>query len=206
MNITDNVSSKVNRLPKGYVFTVDDFTNEVNSKGAIIKALNRMVVDGKISKLSKGRFYKPEKTIFGDLEPNEFQVAKDLLEKNGKLIGYLSGFSIYNQFGLTTQVSFIIQIGRNETRPALKRGKYRISFIKQKNTITKENIHLLQVLDAIRYFKSIPDASTEFLINRFLQIVKKMNDKELKLMVRLSMKYPPATRALLGALMEDLKK
>lgn len=206
MNITDTVSSKIKRLPKGYVFTVDDFTNEVNSKEAIIKALNRMVANGKIEKLSKGRFYKPEKTIFGDLEPNEYQVSKDLLEKNGKLIGYLSGIGIYNQLRLTTQVSFVIQIGRNETRPALKRGRYRISFIKQKNTITKENIPLLQVLDAIRYFKSIPDSNTEFLIKRFLQIIKKMNGKEVKLLIRLSFKYPPATRALLGAFIEELDK
>jgi len=206
MNVTDNVINKINKLAKGYVFTISDFNVEENNKEATIKALNRLVANGKIAKLSKGRFYKPEKTIFGDLEPNEYQVAKDLLEKNGKLIGYLSGMGIYNQLGLTTQVSFIIQIGKNETRPAIKRGKYRITFIKQKNNITKENTPLLQVLDAIRYFKSIPDASTEFLITRFLQILKNMSDQELKLMVRLSMKYPPVTRALLGALMEELKK
>ncbi len=48
MNVTDTVNNKINRLPKGYVFTVDDFSVEVNSREAAIKALNRMVADGKI--------------------------------------------------------------------------------------------------------------------------------------------------------------
>ena len=204
MNITDTVNSKINRLSKGYVFTVDDFSAEVDSREATIKALNRMVTDGKIEKLSKGRFYKPEKTPFGNLEPDEYQVAKDLLEKNGKLIGYITGFGIYNKLGLTTQMSFVIQIGRNETRPALKRDRYRISFIKQKNTITKENIPLLQILDAIRYIKKIPDTDTEFLVKRFLQILRTLSNKEQALMVRLSLKYPPATRTLLGAFLEEI--
>ena len=205
MNTSDNVNNKINRLPKGYVFTLDDFSTEVNSKGAIIKTLNRMVADGKIEKLSKGRFYKPEKTPFGNLEPDEYQVSKDLLEKNGKLIGYISGFGFYNKLGLTTQMSFVIQIGRNEVRPSLKRGRYKISFIKQKNTITKENIPLLQILDAIKYIKKIPDTNTELLVKRFLQIIQSLNNKKQSLMVRLSLKYPPATRALLGAFLEELQ-
>ena len=204
MKVTDYILNKIDRLPKGYVFTYGDFTDEVDSKGAIVKALNRMVKASKINKLSKGRFYKPEKTPFGDLEPDEYQIAKDLLEKNGKPIGYITGFGIYNKLGLTTQMSFVIQIGRNETRPSLKRGRYRISFIKQKNTITKENIPLLQILDAIRYIKKIPDTDTEFLIKRFLQIIKNLSDKDQALIIRLSLKYPPATRALLGAFLDEL--
>ncbi len=150
MKVSDYILNKIGRLPNGYVFTYNDFMGEVDNSGAIIKALNRMAATGKIKKLSKGRYYKPDKTPFGDLEPVEYQVAKDLLEKNGKIIGYITGFSIYNKLGLTTQMSFVIQIRRNETRPSIKRGRYRISFIKQKNTITKENISLLQILDAIR--------------------------------------------------------
>src|SRR5690606_29431044 len=115
-------------LPKGYVFTYADFINEVNNKEAIIKALNRMTASGKISKLSKGKFYKPENTVFGALQPNQYQVVKDLLEEDGKTIGYLTGYSIYNKLGLTTQVSNTIQIGKNEIRPKFKRERYTISF------------------------------------------------------------------------------
>lgn len=206
MNVTDYISSKIERLPKGYVFTYVDFITEVNKKEAVIKALNRMVKSGKIAKLSKGKYYKPENTPFGNLQPNQAQVVKDLLEENGKITGYLTSYSIYNQLGLTTQVSNTIQIGKNQIRPNFKRERYTISFVKQKNTITKENIPFLQILDAIRYIKKIPDASIEVSCKRFLAIIKKLSDKETNTLVRLALKYPPATRALLGALFEQLQQ
>ncbi len=108
--------------------------------------------------------------------------------------------------GLTTQVSNTIQIGKNEVRPSFKRERYTISFVKQKNTITKENIPLLQLLDAIRYIKKIPDTNIEKSCKRFLAIIEKITEKEISTLVRLALKYPPATRALLGALLEKLQK
>ena len=206
MKVSDYISFTINRLPKGYVFTYADFVDEVNKTEAIIKALNRMADSGKITKLAKGKYYKSESTPFGVLKPNQAQVVKDLLEANGKAIGYLTGYSIYNQLGLTTQVSNTIQIGKNKVRPSFKRERYTISFIRQRNTITKENIPLLQILDAIRYIKKIPDASIEASCKRLLAILKKLSVKEKNTIVRLALKYPPATKALLGALLDELKK
>lgn len=166
MKITEYITNSIDRLPKGYVFTYADFMSKVKNieakrksrpvgREAIIKALNRMAASGKIAKLSKGKFYKPEKSAFGKLQPNRYQIVKDLLEEDGKIIGYLTGYSIYNQLGLTTQISNIIQIGKNTVRPSFKRGniKFHLSY---KNTITKDNIPLLQILDAIRYIKKFP--------------------------------------------------
>lgn len=206
MKTTEYIVSAIDRLPKGYVFTYADFDIQVSRKEAVIKALNRMVASGKIAKLSKGKYYKPENTPFGNLPPKQGQIVKDLLEENGKITGYLTGYSIYNQLGLTTQVSNTIQIGKNEIRPAFKREYYTISFIKQKNTITKENIPLLQILDAIRYIKKIPDSTIQSAGTKILTILKKKSQDDINTMVRLALKYPPATRALLGALLEQFKQ
>ena len=206
MKIAEYIALTIDRLPNGYVFTYTDFSMEVNQKEAVIKALKRMVASGKIAKLSKGKYYKPENTPFGKLQPNQAQVVKDLLEENGKITGYLTGYGIYNQLGLTTQVSNTIQIGKNQVRAKFIRDFYTISFIKQKNTITRENIPLLQILDSIRYIKKIPDASIESSCKRFLAIINKLDEKEVNTLVRLALKYPPATRALLGALLEQLQQ
>lgn len=206
MKTPEYIALTIDRLPKGYVFTYTDFIAEVNKKEAVIKALNRMVKAGKIAKLSKGKYYKPENTPFGMLQPNQAQVVKDLLEEDGKTLGYLTGYSIYNKLGLTTQVSNIIQIGKNQIRPNFKRERYFISFIRQKNTITKENIPLLQILDSIRYIKKIPDATIEASCKRLLSIIKNLSEKDKGTMVRLALKYPPVTKALLGALLEELKE
>ena len=201
MKTTEYIATSINRLPTGYVFTYADFVTEVNHKEAIIKTLNRMVASGKIVKLAKGKFYKPESSAFGKLPPRQNQIVKDLLESDGKLIGYLTGYSIYNQLGLTTQLSNTIQIGKNEIRHSFKRDRYTIAFIKQKNTITKDNIPLLQILDALRYIKKIPDSNPSSACKRFLAIIKGLAEKDKTTIVRLALKYPPATRALLGALL-----
>ena len=206
MKTSEYIAFTINRFPKGYIFTYKDFTTEVNKKEAVIKALNRMAASGKIAKLSKGKYYKPENSIFGDLEPSQYQVVKDLLEDNGKITGYLSGYSIFNKLVLTTQVSNTIQIGKNEVRPNFKRDRYNIAFIKQKNIITKENIPLLQLLDSIRYIKKIPDSNIKDLCIRFLSIIKNLSDNEINTLSRLALKYPPATRALLGAFLDQTQR
>lgn len=205
MKITDYISYTIDRFPKGYVFTYADFPVEVNQKEAIIKALNRMVAAGKIAKLSKGKYYKPETTPFGTLQPDRSQVVKDLLEENGKKVGYLTGYSIYNSLGLTTQLSNVIQIGKNVVRPAFKRGQYTISFIKQNNNITKENIPLLQILDAIRYIQKIPDTTISKSSKRLSFILKNLSDTEKSTLVRLALKYPPSSRALLGTFLDTIQ-
>lgn len=204
MKVTKYIRNTIDRLPKGFVFTYDDFDIDVNKKEAIIKALNRMVNSGKIEKLSKGKYFKPEKTPFGTLQPNQEQIVKDLIREDGKIVGYLTGYSIYNKLGLTTQVSNLIQIGKNQTRPKFKRERYTISFVKQKNIITKKNIPLLQILDSIRYIKKIPDTTIEKSCLRLLEIIGKLNLDDQKEIIRLSLKYPPSTRALLGALLDDI--
>jgi hypothetical protein len=205
MKITDYISFTIDRFPKGYVFTYADFSAEVNQKQAVIKALNRMAATGKIAKLSKGKYYKPETTPFGKLQPDQSQVVRDLLEESGKTVGYLTGYSIYNSLGLTTQLSNTIQIGKNVVRPAFKRGQYTISFIKQNNIITKENITLLQILDAIRYIKKIPDTTISESGKRLSVILKNLSDGEKSTLVRLALKYPPAARALLGTLLDTIQ-
>jgi hypothetical protein len=189
-------------MPKGYVFTYTDFIIDVDKKEAVIKALNRMAASGRINKLTKGKYYKPEETIYGTLPPNQYQIVKDLLKSDDKITGYLTGYSIYNQLGLTSQISNTIQVGKNETRPEFKRNRYTISFVRQKNIITKDNIPLLQILDAIRYIKKIPDTTPASACKRFIAIIKKLSKKDKGTLVRLALKYPPATCALLGALLE----
>jgi hypothetical protein len=104
MKISDIVINKINRLKVGYIFTYKDFDVPLNNKSALKMAINRLASSGKIIRLSKGRFFKPEVSEFGPLRPLEYQVVKDLLEEDNKIIGYLTGISIFNQFGLTTQV------------------------------------------------------------------------------------------------------
>ncbi|MCF8224248.1 MAG: DUF6088 family protein [Bacteroidales bacterium] len=204
MKVSDIVNNKIDRLRPGYIFTYEDFNVPVDKVEALKKILSRLVASGKIVRLSKGQFYKPEKSEFGILRPPEYQIVKDLLEDNNKIVGYITGVSMYNKFGLTTQVSNTILIGTNIQRKPRKRGKYSIRFIKQKNTITNENIEKLQLLDAIRFIKRIPDADVSQSCSRIMSIIQQYSNTDQELFVKYALKYNPGTRTLLGAILDQV--
>lgn len=204
MNISKEIRKKIVVFPDDYVFKASDFEMESQNQSAVVKALNRMAATGEISKLSKGKFYKPRKTQFGELKPSAYQIAKDYIERDGKLIGYITGYSAYNALGLTTQISSYIQIGTNKSRRAVKRDKYTISFIMQQNTITKKNIEILRILDAIRFIREIPATTPNEACIRLKEIIKDLNDEQKEMLVKCSLKYTNYVRALCGAILEDI--
>lgn len=205
MNITAYTTLKIEEMPFGQVFTYNDIMESEMNSEALIKALNRISASGKIKKLSKGKFYKPEITVFGELQPDIGQTVSDLLEKDGKITGYLTGLSIFSKFGLTTQISNEIQIGRNDFKPSLQRGIYKIAFIKQKNDITSSNIPLLQLLDCIKLIKKIPDASLITTFDRICNMVSRLPENDIDALMQLALKYPPSTRALFGAIADNAR-
>ena len=205
--MTDIIRNTINRLPLGFVFTTLDLPIEVGKQASANKILNNMVVSGQFRRLSKGRFYKPQISEFGELLPDTFQTVKDQIEKNGKTIGYLTGYSVFNKFSLTTQVpTTTLQIGTRKEKKPIVRGNYRISFIIQPNPITKKNIPILQLLDCLRFFKIIPDSMPDDTCNRLLVLFKQLSDNHISMAKKLALKYNPSTIALLGAILETINK
>ena len=186
------------------MFSYMDIEGSSKNREAIIKTLNRLVEKGIIDKLAKGKFYKPTKSEYGRLGPDVNETVKDLLENKDEVIGYLTGFSVFNKYGLTT-LSNTIQIGRNTFKPPIKRGIYTIQFVLQKNVITKENVKVLQVLDCLKMLKGIQDTTKNNSLSLFGRIIRKYNKGDRELLIQLSMKYPASTRALLGMIFETEK-
>jgi hypothetical protein len=203
--IANTVKSQIDVFKEGYVFSYMDIEGASKNREAIIKSLNRLVEKGIIDKLAKGKFYKPTKSEYGRLGPDVNEAVKDLLENKDEVIGYLTGFSLFNKYGLTTRISNTIQIGRNTFKPPIKRGIYTIQFVLQKNVITKENVKILQVLDCLKMLKDIPDTTNNNSLSLFGRIIRKYNKADRELLIQLSMKYPASTRALLGMIFETEK-
>jgi len=202
--ITKIVVEQIENIAYGDVFHASDFPVNVTKQKTVNKVLENLTKAGKIRRLSKGRYYKTKMTEFGELPPDSYQIVKDLLEENGKLIGYITGYQVFNELHLTTQVSAILQIGTMKDKKSVKRSYYRIKFVKQWNTITKENIPLLQLLDCFRFFKNIPDAMPAESCRRLLYLLSELNDCQKSKIKKLALKYTPQTIALLGAMLETL--
>ncbi|MDL2227558.1 DUF6088 family protein [Odoribacter sp. OttesenSCG-928-L07] len=202
--MTNDIKNIIEKFELGYVFTITDFPMaEENPKG-VSKILNNFVATGYLRKLSKGRFYKPKMSKFGELPPDTYQIVKDLIQKDGKIIGYITGYSAFNDFALTTQVSAILEIGMRKEKKTIIRGVYRIRFIRQDNTITKENIPLLRLLDCLRFFKNIPDTTSDNACQRLIYLIKELNEQEISKIKKLALKYTPQTIALLGVILETI--
>lgn len=204
MKTSDDILNAIKSFNDGYVFSYRELNLPSEKANAIIQNLNRLVKDGKLSKLTKGRYYKPKITEFGELKPATYEVVKDLLYKNKKNIGYLTGFSVFNSLFLTTQVSNTIQIACNNEKKALTRGIYKIRFIKQYNRITKENIPILQILDSIRLIKEIPDTTQDQSCIRISKIINELPNNKIELLKKLVLKYNASTKALTGAIINLL--
>ena len=130
MNIAKEIKKRIAEFSEDYVFTASDFEIGSQNQSAVVKALNRMVKSGEISKLTKGRFYKPRKTQFGELKPSAYQIAKDYIERDGKLIGYITGYSAYNALGLTTQ--YLLTFKSEQTKAVVLSNERKKHLINQR--------------------------------------------------------------------------
>jgi hypothetical protein len=204
MVIAEQLKEKLRTVPDGIVLTLQDFNVAPQYEATLVKALNRLVTQGELQKVSKGRYYKPRRTMFGTLKPATTEIAKDFLEKGGKLVGYITGTAAFASMGLTTQITSSIMIGSNKYRRPLKRGEYSILFLLQQNPITEENIPLLRMLDAIKLIREIPGTTPDECVERIGKIIVKFSAKEQRSLYLLAEQYTPYVRALLGAIMEKM--
>ena len=204
MVIARQIRERLSDTPAGVVLTTKDFGIEMQYQSALAKALNRLVLQGDLQKIAKGKYYIPKKTVFGTLRPTDIELVKDLLEYNGKVIGYITGTTAFASMGLTTQISSSFLVGTNKYRRPLVRNGVKISFLQQDNPITGENIPLLRILDALRLIKAIPATSPDRCILDIGNKIMEMSVDEQTNLFKLSLNYAPYVRALLGAISENV--
>ena len=204
MIVANQIKEKLSTMPEGVVFTISDFGFDAKEDMALAKALSRMVSSGAISKVSKGKYYKPKQTLLGSIKPAATEIVKDFLEKDGQIIGYMSGPSAFASMGLTSQISSSIVIGSNKYRRPLIRGEWKISFLKQENRITSENVPLLRILDAIKMIREIPATTPDSACKTLVSIINALPEEKCSELEQLSLRYTSYVRALLGAILEYL--
>lgn len=206
MIVGKQIKEKLSMIPEGVVFTISDFGFDAAYDLALAKALSRMVSEGSLSRISKGKYYKPQQTLLGSLKPSDSELVKDFLVKDGQLIGYISGNQAFASMGLTTQISSSIVIGSRVYRRPVARGECRVSFLQQNNPITKENIELLRILDAIKLIREIPAVSPNEACKSIIAIIKSLSDAQREELANLSLSYTSYVRAITGAILEYIGK
>lgn len=198
------IENKIEGIEPTKVFTIEDLGFPPEWWENVRVKLGRMIKSGLLERAGRGKYFKPKKTVFGNIGPNQSEVVKDLMYDDGVLSGYITGYSVWNQMGLTSQISNIIVVGTTRRRDAMKRGLYQIRFIMQPNRITSDAIPMLQILDSLKMIRKIPDTTVENSVAILKSHISKLEEKGLYSLLKLSKKYPPRVRALLGAILESI--
>ena len=204
MKVTEKIEKKLLKMPDGTTFKYQELGIDPQEYTAAAKALERMIKKGVISRASIGLFYKPKKTAFGMLRPNEEELLKPYLFSKGKRIAYITGNALYNRMGLTTQVPKTIKVASMNKRIATKIGSVQVKPVKSYVEVTDDNYSLLELLDVLKDFKKITDSDKEQALRFMLQKMKELSSTKRQRLVQIAIKYPPRVRALTGALLNEL--
>jgi hypothetical protein len=204
MKVAQKIERIINEIAEGTSFGYKDLDIFPNEYATAAKAIERIVKKGLIKKLAKGKFYKPQQTIFGELKPSEEELLKPYLFEDGHRIAYISGVYLYNQMGLTTQIPVLIKVASQTKRIYINIGSIHARPIKSYAKVTDENYRMLGFLDAMKDFKNIPDLNIKSAVKIFLNQLSELKTKEISELINLAILYPPRVRAFLGALLDSL--
>jgi Family of unknown function (DUF6088) len=204
MKVSQKIEKQLMQIPDGLIFRYQDMGIESNEYGAAAKSIGRLIAEGTVKRASKGLFYKPKQSVFGLMPPSDSDIIKQYLFKNGQRTAYITGTSLYNGMGLTTQIPFTIVVATKTRRSQIVIGKVKIKPVRSCVDVTNDNYKLLGMLDALRDFKIIQDINRTSAIIVLRSKLKELTSAEIRDMIQYSLNYPPRTRALLGAILETM--
>jgi len=206
MKVAKKIERKLNRMQEGTTFKYQQLGITQAEYSAATKAMERLLKKRRVKRISTGVFYKPKPSPFGELRPREEELLKPYLFQNGKRIAYITGASLYNRMGLTTQVPKTIKVASKDKRVTTKIGKTQVKPVKSYIDVTNGNYYLLEILDALKDFKTIPDLNKKSALAALKNKISNLVENDQSKMIRYALKYPPRATALLGAILELSKK
>ncbi|MGQ0829198.1 MAG: DUF6088 family protein [Bacteroidota bacterium] len=205
MNIAATINKQIEIIEPGKLFSYRDFKLPDDRMVAIANTLSRLASKGIIKRFKKGKYFKPKQGMFGEMSLSQSQILESLLKENGNRVGYITGTMAYNQMYLTTQIPNEYVIATYEQRRPIQNGGFKARFVKAYSEITENNIYLLQLLDAIKDIQVIPATGANTALKLIKGKLKTLPLSEQKKLTELALNYPPATKALLGAMFELMR-
>ncbi|ASK33648.1 hypothetical protein CEK62_04205 [Alcanivorax sp. N3-2A] len=206
-SIQAQVVNQVSRAPEGRVFGYDALPVYRKSPGAVVKAISRMVQTGQLRRLRKGQFYKPRWGILGEVPLKDSEKLRPFLYREGRQVGYITGVSLYNRLGLTTQVPRVVTLARGGSATNMELKTFSLRVVAARAPVNKQDVPAFELLDALKDIRRIPDTTPQSALQKLMVRIEKLEDGSLSRMVELAIRfYPPMVRALLGLVLETLDR
>ena len=140
------------------------FLNEIpgSSKDVVRQEMKRLTDEGKLGRLYNGVYYIPYKTILGT--DGKVSIDQFIEKKYLSVGGFMTGLSLVNKYGFTTQNPSIYEICSNEATTKQRKldidGNNLIIY-KPLVPITKDNIKELEFLSLMSIIDKYSEISGE---------------------------------------------
>lgn len=205
MNVTHIVTERIKKYNVTEPILVEEVLKGLaNHKDAVYVALNRLTGAGMIVNYAKGIYYKPKNSRFGQIGIDKRKlIEKKYIMQNNMTIGYITGPQVWNEWGMTTQISNRIWIAQNIRQKKVDID-LNVILIKAKGKIKNSNIKALQFLDIIEQIEKIQDTNKEDVIKKIIAIYR----EKLKVYDRIATfeevtKYTKKVQVLFGLVAES---
>lgn len=202
MSIQAVINQAVEQFIPGQVFGYAEMPLYQQSPNTVVKAISRLVASQQLSKLSKGRFYRPKVGVLGELKPSDNELLKTVLFHRSERIGYITGPSLFNRLGLITQIPKTIVVATVRAPQIKDFGTIKVKLVKARAPLIEDNVSLLELLDVLKYFRRVPDSTPTDVLKKIELSLLELKFPMVSQLLMLAINYYPASvRALLGLLL-----
>jgi hypothetical protein len=198
-----NVTTWVaNRIEGGgeRLWRFDDFPDV--SMSAVAQALSRLTRSGKLQRLSKGVYYTPRQTAFGQSRPNPTAVRK-LAARHKPM--FPAGIAAANLLGFTTQSAGRSELATSASSlPRKLVGANTIIHTRRPEAWSRLTETDAALLDFLRRRGKTSELSPKETAQRLLALYR--HPQRFERILEVAATEPPRVRAMLGAIGEALGK
>lgn len=161
------------------------------------KVLERMSKQGTLVHLTKGLYYRPKKSEFGLIPISENEIISHYT-KNGR--GIVIGYRLYNQKGLTTQISKRVEV----LSSALSEQKKNIKNVCVTNCrleLTEETVPVIETLEILQNYRNIENVNKSALGSYMRDFASSYSDSAAVYILK-NRKYKKSTIAFLDSFLK----
>lgn len=152
------------------------------ARQTLYRWIDSAIEKGSLARFDRGVYYIPRKTRFGQscLLPEQV-VRRKWIERDGEIIGYISGAGLANSVGITEQVPATLEVTTNRETTRIREvtafgGWKSIKLRRPRVEITAQNVQALRFLDVITE-ESIKEMS-EYALSALRVLAKKADRRQ----------------------------
>jgi len=172
LELAAQIDSRVAAQP-GKVWTPVDFLN-LGPRAAVDKSLQRLSADGKLSRIDRGLYYRPNTNrLTGKPTTPDVRAIVDAVARRDQTRIVVDGLTAANDLGLTTAVPARITVLTDARLRPIQRGNQRIVF----KTVAPSRLYwaghpAMRVVQALYWLQDLMASDTGQILQRLRAILK----------------------------------